>query len=121
MYDAVYEDAEFQKPVLIQDLIQGSRQDERLVVVGDALMHPGELLSPYGHIQWNVRNPKTGASHLKELAGFFRHSAWLNPEPRRFWQQTTIELVAEIFPMFVLTLEGITQAVNQLIRSSRQA
>lgn len=120
VYDAVYEDAEFQKPVPVRELIQSSRQDERLVVVGDALMHPGELLSPYGHIQWNVRNPKTGATHLKELAGFYKHSAWLNPEPRRYWPQTTIEVVADIFPMFMLTLEGISEAVNQLVRANRR-
>ena len=116
IYDEVFEDAEFREPVKLHTLFDKSDKDERVVIVGDALMHPGELLSPYGHIQWNVQNPKTGHTYLKELADFYRHTAWLNPEPKNYWRHNTIEVIAEVFPMFELTLEGLSDAVTHLVR-----
>src|SRR5580704_5270438 len=48
VYNAVYDDAQFRRPVTTADLLAGSDRDEKLVVVGDALMHPAELLDPGG-------------------------------------------------------------------------
>jgi uncharacterized protein with von Willebrand factor type A (vWA) domain len=53
---------------------------------------------------------------LKLLAQTFSHSAWLNPLPARMWHYTpTIRAISEIFPMFELTLDGLEQAVAQLM------
>src|SRR6478735_8415746 len=48
VYNSVYEDALFRKPVSVADLLANSDRDEKLVVVGDALMHPAELMDPGG-------------------------------------------------------------------------
>src|SRR6185369_15351534 len=42
VYNSVYEDAEFRKPVPVAELLSHSDRDEKLVLVGDALMHPAE-------------------------------------------------------------------------------
>jgi uncharacterized protein with von Willebrand factor type A (vWA) domain len=115
VYGHVYEDAEFRKPMPLADLIHGSSREERLVVVGDALMHPAELLQTGGSLYYYDDNPSPGIASLRRLAEHFRRSAWLNPEPERFWPRSTIEMIAAVFPMFTLTLDGLGRAVRYLV------
>src|SRR5207245_8819428 len=46
VYNSIYEDAQLRKSMPVADLLATSDRDEKLVVVGDALMHPAELLDP---------------------------------------------------------------------------
>ena len=117
VYQNVYEDAMFRKPVPVADLISRSSRDERLVVVGDALMHPAELLEAGGSIYYNYeRNRASGLTWLKRLSDHFRRAVWLNPEPTRFWPRTTIEVISEVFPMWELTVDGLERSVRYLVR-----
>ena len=116
VYQAVYEDALFRKPVPIADLLGNSDRDEKLVVVGDALMHPAELLEPSGASYYYSNNRSTGLDWLRRLGGHFRSAAWLNPEPERYWPGTTIEPIASVFGMWPLSLDGINGAVRYLVR-----
>lgn len=119
VYDKVYEDARFREALTVTDLLAGSDREERLVIVGDALMHPAELLDIGGSIYYHSHNPTPGMEWLRRLAAHFRRSAWLNPEPPRFWPRTTIEVIGTVFPMFPLTLEGLGDAVRHLVRGGR--
>ncbi len=119
VYEAVYEDSRFREPVLVSDLLHKSDRDEKLVVVGDALMHPAELLQPGGSIYYYQDNRTAGIEWLRRLAKHFHRSAWLNPEPRNYWPHTTIELIASLIPMWQLTLEGLGDAVRYLIRGGK--
>lgn len=116
IYDEVYEDAAFREPIKVSELLFGSDRDERVVVVGDALMHPAELLEPGGSIYYYRHNASPGILWLRRMADHYRRIAWLNPEPRRFWQRTTIEVIAGVIPMWELTLEGLEHAVRYLTR-----
>jgi len=116
IYDEVYEDAAFRKPLAVEELIARSSRDERLAIVGDAMMHPGELRSPGGSIYFYHHNSKSGASWLKRLEEHYRFAAWLNPEPEVYWPRTTAEAIANIFPMFHLSLDGLEEAVRYLVR-----
>ena len=116
VYNAVYEDAEFRKPVPVADLLANSDRDEKLVIVGDALMHPAELLDPGGSMYLYAQNRASGHEWLRRLAAHFRSAAWLNPEPDRFWTGTTIEVVASVFGMWPLTLDGLAHSVRYLVR-----
>jgi len=122
VYDAVYEDSYFRKPVSVHDLIHGSDRDEKLVVVGDALMHPAELLDAGGSIYYtgSVSTRTPGVEWLRRLAHHFRRAAWLNPEPDRFWAGTTIEIIASVFAMWPLTLEGLAGSVRWLVRGGER-
>ena len=120
VYNSVYEDAMFRKGVPTADLIAGSDRDEKLVVVGDALMHPGELLDPGGSLYYSTTTRASGIEWLRRLAHHFRSSAWLNPEPDRFWSGTTIEVIASVFAMYPLTLDGLAQAVRYLVRGGEK-
>ncbi len=120
VYEHVYEDAAFRKPVAVTDLIARTSRDERLVIVGDALMHPGELMSPGGSIYFYHRNAAAGATWLRRLEDHYRFTAWLNPEPEPYWPRTTIEAIASIFPMYHLSLEGLEEAIRYLVRGGRR-
>jgi hypothetical protein len=39
---------------------------------------------------------------------------WLNPEPKRIWNAPTIRLIRQVFPMFPLTIDGLSDAVDVL-------
>ena len=116
VYESVYEDAAFRRPVSVGELLASSSKDERLVIVGDAFMHPAELLAAGGAIAFSHHNRKPGIEWLRHIAGAFPRRVWLNPEPERFWPGSTIEVVAEAFPMWPLTLEGLDHAVKHLAR-----
>jgi uncharacterized protein len=120
VYNSVYEDALFRKPVPVADLLANSDRDEKLVVVGDALMHPAELLDPGGSMYLYTQQRASGIEWLRRLSSHFRSSAWLNPEPDRFWSGTTIEVIASVFPMFPLTLDGLAQGVRYLVRGGER-
>lgn len=119
VYERVYEDAQFRKGVPVADLLATSDRDEKLVMVGDALMHPAELLQAGGSIFYSHNNRSAGIDWLRRLAEHFRRAAWLNPEPERFWPSTTIETIAEVFPMWTLSLDGLDGAVRYLVRGGK--
>jgi hypothetical protein len=120
IYQHVYEDAQFRKQVPVSELLSHSDRDEKLVVVGDALMHPAELLESGGAIYFYAQNRTPGMEWLRRLAHHFRRSAWLNPEPERYWAGTTIEAIASTFPMWQLTLDGLAGAVRYLVRGGEK-
>jgi uncharacterized protein with von Willebrand factor type A (vWA) domain len=92
------------------------RLDEtwRLLVVGDASMHPMELVAPGGAIDFHHHNDRTGLWWLQTLRQRMPHSVWLNPMAPAHWQHTSIRLVHGVFPMFPLTVDGLTDAVDAL-------
>jgi uncharacterized protein len=116
IYESVYEDARFYKPIPLGDLLATSDRDEKLVVVGDAAMHPAELLEAAGSLYYYTRNPTPGLEWMRRLAEHFRRTAWLNPEPEQYWGQTTIQILGRLFPMFPLTIDGLHRAMQKLVR-----
>ena len=115
VYRRVYEDAAFMKPVGVDELMRTYDAHWRLIMVGDAYMHPGELLMSSGNWWDGTRGP-TGLTWLARLADRFPRSAWLNPEPPHIWDAPTISAIRQVYPMFPLTLEGLDDMVKQLQR-----
>lgn len=116
IYDTVWEDpARYRKPERVADF---SRKDPetRLILVGDASMAPYELMARDGSIYVHERSGKASIDLLRFLAETFPHSVWLNPVPARMWPYTrSITAIRQIFPMFELTIDGIEEAVTQLM------
>jgi uncharacterized protein with von Willebrand factor type A (vWA) domain len=116
VYESVYEDARFYKPIPVADLLAESDRTEKLVVVGDASMHPAELMEAAGSLYFYTRNPTAGIEWMRRLSEFFRKNVWLNPEPEEYWGQTTIQILARLYRMFPLTIQGIDGAVKHMTR-----
>jgi uncharacterized protein len=117
VYQRVYEDARFSKPVQTQELLRTLDAKWTVVLVGDAYMHPGELTMSSGDWWESARGP-SGLTWLARLADRFPRAAWLNPEPPSLWRSGTIAEISRVFPMFQLTLSGLEDMVRYLRRPS---
>ena len=88
----------------------------KVIIVGDASMAPSELLEINGAIDYWYFNDTPGIVWLKRLRDHFPYSIWLNPIRSSGWPFVrTIKMIAEIFPMYELSLEGIEQGVKYLL------
>ncbi len=114
VYGRVYEKANFRDPITLPRLFSETDRRYKLIIVGDALMGPWELMSTSG---WSDDQGIEGVVWLMRLREHFAASAWLNPEQPSSWWQTTIDVVRKVFPMYPLTLEGLGDAVNSLTRA----
>ena len=118
VYDQVYEDARFAKPFSVAELLGTADRDEKLVLVGDAAMHPAELTEAGGSIYFYARNRTPGIVWMRQISEHFRKAAWLNPSSESEWVLPTVRALRGLFPMFPLTLEGLEGAVRQLTRGT---
>ncbi len=93
--------------------------DYKLILVGDAAMAPSELHAPYGIIWWGHANDEPGIEWLRRLRRHFSHSVWLNTIPGADWDRVyghhTIADVRRLFPMYELTVDGLTTAARSLM------
>ncbi len=117
IYDLLWEDpGRRRKPLRLDELVK-SDPDTRLIIVGDASMAPYELMVPDGSIYAYQRSGLPSIDRLKFLAELFRFSVWLNPVPHYRWGNTrTIQMIRAIFPMFELSLPGLEEAIDYLMR-----
>lgn len=114
VYGRLYKTERFDEPVWVQDLLHECDSQYKLIVVGDALMAPYELMRQGGAISNDDRSTISGLGWLMMLQQHFKHAVWLNPEQPAYWGGTTIEAVHQVFEMFPLTLEGLSQGMAHL-------
>jgi uncharacterized protein len=99
------------------DVIRTYPSDYRVVFVGDASMSPYEIAVPGGSVEhWNE---ESGQAWMERLLAHFPKAVWLNPVPPDHWGYTdSIGLIRTLMHgrMFPLTLEGIDQAMRELVR-----
>ncbi|AFM22905.1 vWA domain-containing protein [Desulfomonile tiedjei] len=117
IYDFVWEDAPRRyKPQKVEAFTSWD-PETRLIVIGDASMAPYELMATDGSIHIEERSGLPSIDRLHLLTKLFSHAVWLNPTPIRLWPMTrTIGIIANIFPMFELTLDGLDKSVTHLMR-----
>jgi uncharacterized protein len=118
IYGRVYKTESFLEPITVRDLVAECNATYKLVLVGDALMAPYELLGSSGFVGEEGRI--AGIDWLRMLKEHFHRGVWLNPENWRNYRGTTIDPIAQIFPMFDLTLEGLGEAVTELLRGGKR-
>ena len=118
IYDKVYTDILQRRSITTAELFKDHPPDTRVVFVGDACMAPWELTLTGASIDWWDRSSRsketTGVDWLLRFRSHFHATAWLNPEPERFWRHPTISLVNRIIPMFPLTLNGLSALIKHL-------
>ncbi len=107
IYGKLYKNEQFDEWMNVDDVLREVGRAWKLILVGDALMNPAELLQVGGSIDYYQRNAVPGLVWLQTLADYFRKAAWINPEPPAYWRQGTCEMIGKIFPMYPLTAEGI--------------
>ncbi len=119
IYGNLYETERFVDPVRVRDVLEQCNGEYKLVVVGDAAMHPAELLGGGDWAYYSTRpneNSMPGIRWMQLIADHFRKSAWLNPDPPQYWRGGTAEALGAVFPMYQLTLDGLGEAIAHLSR-----
>lgn len=119
-HNCVYETLEPARPtdegIDTAELIRERPPTTFLIVVGDAAMAPSELLDVYGANFYHHRNATPGLVWLHRLRRRFDRAVWLNPVRRDWWGGFTTGVIAELFDMFPLSVDGINDAVDHLLR-----
>jgi uncharacterized protein with von Willebrand factor type A (vWA) domain len=119
LYERVWKEnrRRFDQATPTLDIMRTYGSDYRAVFVGDASMSPYEILMPGGSVEhWNE---EPGRVWMERLLGHFPKAVWLNPVAPKHWGYThSIGLVRELLHerMFPLTIEGIDQAMRELVR-----
>ncbi len=85
-----------------------------VILVGDAWMSPFELTEAGGSIDLFHQNRETGLAWLRRIRERVPRSVWINPEPRRIWNAPSARIIREVFPMYELTVDGLTEAIDVL-------
>ncbi len=124
VYGRVYRTHRFDQPIFVNDLLRECDKHYKLIMVGDAMMAPYELLRQGGAISYHESNHLPGITWLMLLRQHFRSAAWLNPEPMRYWEDVymggeTVNYIRHIFDMFPLTLDGLTDAMVHLTKGQK--
>lgn len=118
IYGRLYETENFRDPQRVIDVLDQCNTEWKLVIVGDASMHPAELLGA-GDWEYYARahdgeGALPGIRWMMRLQEHFRRAVWLNPEPASYWRGGTAEALSGIFSMFPLTLDGLGEAITHL-------
>jgi uncharacterized protein with von Willebrand factor type A (vWA) domain len=117
VYQDLYTDIYQMHSAQTSRVLEAADRDYKVIIVGDASMAPGELLSRNGAIDFWYENDRPGIEWLTDIRKRFQKAVWLNPEPCRWWTSTTtIRMIREIFPMYELTLDGVRAGARALMR-----
>ena len=114
VYEKLYTDMEQFQGEPTEDVLKSVDNTWTVVVVGDAWMSPYELTHVGGAVTYSHQNSIPGIAWLRRLTEKMPKAAWLNPEGRHLWHAPSIDLVRHVFPMFELTMDGLTSAVDHL-------
>jgi hypothetical protein len=120
IYDTVGKTARLYagEPVLTGDVLRTLDERWKVLIVGDAAMHPAELMNERGNINPRYESDTRGVDWLMRISNHFERSVWLNPDPPKIWNHSqTCRVVQRLFPMFHLSVDGIEDAVAALVGS----
>ena len=119
IYETVWRDNRRRNSNLteINDILRVYKKNTKVIIIGDALMSPYEVIYPGGSIEhWNE---KPGTYWIKKIVNYFDKVIWLNPENHENWeysQSTKIlnELINNL--MFQLNISGIESGMKELAK-----
>ncbi len=115
IYNTIFEDMDIQKEYPTAKLFRDYDAKTRLLIIGDASMHPWELENenPWTKdLYYNL----TSLEWLRLLKHHFAKAVWINPlRFSSYFHAETLDKIASIFPMFELTLQGLDDAIKALI------
>jgi uncharacterized protein with von Willebrand factor type A (vWA) domain len=117
VYDHVYSNARMLQADAVPtgDVLRRLDSRWKVVFVGDAAMHPAELLEPYGNIDPRRVAATPGIMWLHRIARHFDRAVWLNPEDTPYWEVQTVRIIQRLFPMYHLSVDGLTEAMQALV------
>ncbi len=121
LYEGVWKDnrRRFSERTPTWDVMHKFPHDYKLIFVGDAAMSPYEISHPGGSVEHF--NEEAGAVWMQRMVNTYPAAVWLNPTPEAHWgySQST-KILKEIMKdrMFPLTLDGLDDAMRELVRKN---
>ncbi|MBF96669.1 MAG: hypothetical protein CFH34_00199 [Alphaproteobacteria bacterium MarineAlpha9_Bin4] len=101
----------------IEEILRIYKKDTKIIIIGDALMSPYEIVHPGGSIEhWNEL---PGSYWIKKITNYFEKVIWLNPEKKNNWdfsQSTKILKELSNNMMFELNISGIESGMKELAK-----
>ncbi len=119
VYEGVWKDnrRRFSERTPLWDVLHKFPHDYKLIFVGDASMSPYEISHPGGSVEHF--NEEAGTVWMQRMVNTYPAAIWLNPTPEAHWgySQST-KLIKELVKdrMYPLTLEGLDEAMRELVR-----
>jgi uncharacterized protein len=98
------------------EILSERPKSTHLILVGDATMAPSELTARGGALDSWQRNDTPGIVWLHRLRTRFPRAVWLNPTRPEWWRGWTCQVIGQLFPMFPLSLAGLDEAVDFLLK-----
>lgn len=101
------------------DIMHKFPHDYKLIFVGDAAMSPYEISHPGGSVEHF--NEEAGAVWMQRMVNTYPATVWLNPTPEAHWNYSqSTKIIKELVKdrMYPLTLEGLDDAMRELVRKN---
>jgi uncharacterized protein len=119
LYERVWKEnrRRFQDTTPTFDVMHTYPHDYKVIFVGDASMSPYEIAMPGGSVEH--MNEEPGAVWMERITRTYPAAVWLNPVPESEWDYTqSIRMMRQLMAgrMYPLTLEGLDQAMRELVR-----
>lgn len=121
LYEGVWKDnrRRFSERTPTWEVLHKFPHDYKLIFVGDAAMSPYEISHPGGSVEHF--NEEAGAVWMQRMVNTYPAAVWLNPTPEAHWgySQST-KIIKELIKdrMYPLTLDGLDDAMRELVRKS---
>ncbi len=99
------------------ELLHKFPHDYKLIFVGDAAMSPYEITHPGGSVEHF--NEEAGSAWMHRLTNTYPAAVWLNPVPETQWNYSqSTKIMRELMNdrMYPLTLDGLDEAMRELVR-----
>ena len=117
IYERVFKNISTGEGIQTDELLKQIDEHWCVIFVGDAWMAPSELTYANGSISWGHHHAKPGIEYLRQIKSRAPRSVWLNPERESIWTAASIMMIRDIFSMYPMTIDGITEAIKKLRHS----
>lgn len=121
VYEGVWKDnrRRFAERTPLWEVLHKFPHDYKLIFVGDAAMSPYEITHPGGSVEHF--NEEAGAVWMQRMVNTYPATVWLNPTPEAHWNYSqSTKIIKELVKdrMYALTLEGLDDAMRELVRKN---
>ncbi|MFD1766293.1 VWA domain-containing protein [Sphingorhabdus buctiana] len=121
VYEGVWKDnrRRFAERTPLWEVLHKFPHDYKLIFVGDAAMSPYEITHPGGSVEHF--NEEAGAVWMQRMVNTYPATVWLNPTPEAHWNYSqSTKIIKELVKdrMYPLTLEGLDDAMRELVRKN---
>lgn len=121
IYSKIYTEPSLRTKLAVDTnwILQNISSEYKVIIVGDAMMEPSELLSG-SYYSYGVRDSVPGIEWFQRFKQKYPHIIWLNPAKRPQWSgywSHTYDVLSDVFSMYPLSVEGLNEGLKKLLVS----